>query len=82
MDRPPWPGGPDSTVLSDGASGTAVVTSSILVVDDDGTTTLRLVENDLAVDLANSGVYGAKTLVAGAMDISVDTVDRWFSGRS
>lgn len=30
----------------------------------------------LAADLANSGVHGAKTKVAAALDISVDTVDR------
>jgi hypothetical protein len=33
---------------------------------------------DLAEDLANSGVHGAKTKVAAALEISVDTVDRKF----
>lgn len=33
---------------------------------------------DLAVDLANSKVHGAKTKVAGALEISADTVDRRF----
>ncbi|MFF3734060.1 hypothetical protein ACFYXM_28080 [Streptomyces sp. NPDC002476] len=31
---------------------------------------------DLAEDLANSGIHGAKTKVAAALEISVDTVDR------
>jgi hypothetical protein len=34
---------------------------------------------DLATDLANSGVHGAKTQVAAALEISVDTVDRRFA---
>lgn len=34
---------------------------------------------DLATDLANSGVHGAKTKVAAALEISVDTVDRRFT---
>ncbi|MFI5749022.1 hypothetical protein ACIBBE_24520 [Streptomyces sp. NPDC051644] len=33
---------------------------------------------DLAEDLANSGVHGAKTKVAAALEISPDTVDRRF----
>lgn len=44
VDRAPWPGGAESTVLSDGASVTAIVTSSVRVVEDDGTTTVRLVD--------------------------------------
>jgi hypothetical protein len=36
---------------------------------------------DLAVDLANSGIHGAKTKVASALGISVDTVDRRFVRR-
>lgn len=37
---------------------------------------------DLAVDLTNSGVHGAKTKVAAALEISVDTVDRRFARKS
>jgi hypothetical protein len=37
---------------------------------------------DLAVDLSNSGVHGAKTKVAAALEISVDTVDRRFARKS
>ncbi|MDJ0346808.1 hypothetical protein QMK19_41005 [Streptomyces sp. H10-C2] len=33
---------------------------------------------DLAVDLANSDVHGAKTKVAASLDVSVDTVGRRF----
>lgn len=44
LDRAPWPIGPDATTVSDGQSVTAVVTSSIRVVEDDGTTTVRLVD--------------------------------------
>jgi hypothetical protein len=36
---------------------------------------------DLATDLATSGVHGAKTKVAAALEMSVDTVDRRFTGR-
>ncbi|GAB2966053.1 hypothetical protein GCM10023080_029840 [Streptomyces pseudoechinosporeus] len=46
VDRTPWPGGPDSTVLSDGTRVTAVVTSSVRVVEDDGTTAARLVTDE------------------------------------
>ncbi|GBQ04415.1 hypothetical protein SSP531S_59110 [Streptomyces spongiicola] len=46
VDRTPWPGGPDSTVLSDGRAVTAVVTASVRVVEDDGTTTARLVTDE------------------------------------
>lgn len=46
VDRTPWPGGPDSTVLSDGTAVTAVVTASVRVVEDDGTTTARLVTGE------------------------------------
>lgn len=47
VDRTPWPGGPDSTVLSDGTAVTTVVTSSVQVVEDDGTTTTaRLVTDE------------------------------------
>ncbi|MEE1764460.1 hypothetical protein [Streptomyces sp. SP18BB07] len=46
VDRTPWPGGPDSTVLSDGKAVTAVVTASVRVVEDDGTTTARLVADE------------------------------------
>ncbi|MFI9078720.1 hypothetical protein ACIGW8_19965 [Streptomyces sioyaensis] len=46
VDRTPWPGGPDSTVLSDGTAVTAVVTTSVKVVEDDGTTTARLVTDE------------------------------------
>ncbi|MFJ1552791.1 hypothetical protein [Streptomyces mirabilis] len=46
VDRTPWPGGPDSTVLSDGTAVTAVVTASVRVVEDDGTTTARLVTDE------------------------------------
>lgn len=34
---------------------------------------------DLARDIANSGVHGAKTKVADALEVSVDTVDRRFA---
>ncbi|OVZ99518.1 hypothetical protein B9W64_37640 [Streptomyces sp. CS159] len=46
VDRTPWAGGPDSTVLSDGKAVTAVVTTSVRVVEDDGTTTARLVTDE------------------------------------
>ncbi len=46
VDRTPWPGSPDSTVLSDGRAVTAVVTASVKVVEDDGTTTARLVTDE------------------------------------
>ncbi|MBZ6253665.1 hypothetical protein KVH27_35540 [Streptomyces olivaceus] len=46
VDRTPWAGGPDATVLSDGKAVTAVVTASVRVVEDDGTTTARLVADE------------------------------------
>jgi hypothetical protein len=46
VDRTPWPGGPDCTVLSDGTAVTAVVTASVRVVEDDGATTARLVTDE------------------------------------
>ncbi|MGZ2355692.1 hypothetical protein LRE75_03130 [Streptomyces sp. 372A] len=39
VDRAPWPGGPGSTVLSDGTAVTSVLTASVRVVEHDGPTT-------------------------------------------